>query len=423
MLRLALKDLRLFFKDRRSMLLTFAIPIALTTLFAFAFGGAGRSDGGAKQSLLLSDLDRTDASRAAAQQFDSLKSLVVAPATLEEAEAAIKRGKESFVLVIHEGFADSLQAGNELPLELKYDAAREIEVGLLQQALIPTIIMMPFNLGNPKELLGNRLARMSGASDPLARQSIIARSDNLFDAISQGAAARAGGGKPDPASGFMGGGVKMTALIKPAGNDQLGLLQAVAGTAIMMLLFSVVGIGMGLLDEKQEGTLKRLLYSPMHPLHILFGKMISANVISILQLLVMFAFAKLAFGLAIGHRLPGLLITIVATAFACSAFGVLLASFAKNRQQVQGLSTLVILVMSAIGGSMIPLFFMPAFMQKLAVVSVNYWAIQGFYDVFWRNLPITDGTFLSRILVLLLIGVVLNTVAMIMFKRNILKLA
>ncbi len=224
------------------------------------------------------------------------------------------------------------------------------------------------------------------------------------------------------ASNFLGGEIKMTKLVKSTNNNQLGLLQAVAGTAVMMLLFSVVGIGMGLLNEKQEGTLKRLLYSPMNPINILFGKMLSTNIISILQLLVMFIFASLVFGLDIFGHLSGMLITIIATAFACSAFGVLLASFAKNRQQVQGLSTLIILVMSAIGGSMIPLFIMPEFMQKLAVISVNYWSIQGFYDIFWRNLAITSPTFISRIVVLLLIGGILNLFAILMFKKNILKL-
>ncbi|MCX6296033.1 MAG: hypothetical protein NTX97_08200, partial [Bacteroidetes bacterium] len=100
-----------------------------------------------------------------------------------------------------------------------------------------------------------------------------------------------------------------------------------------------------------------------------------------------------------------------------------IASFSKSRQQVQGMSTLIVLVMSCLGGSMIPSFIMPLFMQKVAVFTVNYWGIQGFYDIFWRMLPITDLTFLSRILVLLLIGTVLNFIALQMFKKNILKIA
>jgi ABC-type multidrug transport system permease subunit len=142
-----------------------------------------------------------------------------------------------------------------------------------------------------------------------------------------------------------------------------------------------------------------------------------------LQLSVMFIYAKVAFGLDIFSHLPSLLLMIVATAYACSSFGVLLASIAKTRQQVQGMSTLVVLVMSCIGGSMIPTFIMPLFMQKISVFSVNYWGIQGFYDIFWRGLAITDYTFLSRILVLVLIGSVMNLIALQMFKKNVLKIA
>jgi ABC-type multidrug transport system permease subunit len=151
--------------------------------------------------------------------------------------------------------------------------------------------------------------------------------------------------------------------------------------------------------------------------------MVSANVISIMQLSIMFIYAKLIFGLDLINHLLSLVLMIVATAYACSSFGVFLASFAKSRQQVQGLSTLIVLIMSCIGGSMVPIFMMPAFMQKISVFSVNYWGIQGFYDIFWRILPLTDVTFLSRILVLALIGTTLNLIALRMFKKNILAIA
>ena len=206
-------------------------------------------------------------------------------------------------------------------------------------------------------------------------------------------------------------------------HDKLGgLVHVVAGTSVMMLLFSVAGIGGSLLDEKQEGMLKKLLCAPIQPSNILYAKLVYANIISIFQLIIMFLFAWLAFGLDIVHYLPSLFLMILATAYACSGFGILLAPFAKSRQQVQGYSTLVVLVMSAMGGSMIPLFIMPDFMQKIAVVSVNYWGIQGFFDIFLRQLPITDFTFLSRVLVLLGIGSLLNFTALLMFRRTIQKM-
>lgn len=205
-------------------------------------------------------------------------------------------------------------------------------------------------------------------------------------------------------------------------NNLVGLVHSVAGTAVMMLLFSVAGIGGSLLDEKQEGMLKKLLCSPIPPDYILFGKLVFANIISIIQLIIMFVYAWLIFGLDIMHHLPSLVLMIFTIAFACSGFGVVLASFAKTRQQVQGFSTIIVLVMSGIGGSMIPIFAMPEIMQKIAVVSVNYWGIQGIYDIFWKLVPLTDITFLSRVFVLLCIGSFLNFIALLMFKRNILKI-
>jgi len=206
-------------------------------------------------------------------------------------------------------------------------------------------------------------------------------------------------------------------------EDKLGgLVHVVAGTSVMMLLFSVAGIGGSLLDEKQEGMLKKLLCSPMPPNYILYGKMIFATIICIIQLIIMFVYAWLVFGLDIMHHLPSLALMILATAYACSSFGIVLASFAKSRQQVQGFSTIIVMVMSAIGGSMIPIFIMPELMQKIAVVSVNYWSIQGFYDIFMRLLPLLDITFLSRVFVLIIIGTLLNFIALQMFKKNILNL-
>jgi len=151
--------------------------------------------------------------------------------------------------------------------------------------------------------------------------------------------------------------------------------------------------------------------------------MVSANLIAMAQLLVMFLFSWIVFGLNIKQNIPGLILMIVATAFACSGFGVFLASIAKSRAQVQGMTTLIVLTMSAIGGSMIPSFIMPSWMQHMAVVSVNYWSIQGFYDIFWRVLPVTSPVFLMRVGVLFGIGIVLNAIAIRLYKRNIKNIA
>lgn len=401
---ICLKDLKLFFSDKKSVLLTFLLPILLITLFAFAFGGIG--GGGNKPKLiklLVTDLDNSKESKKLLNSLDSIKGLKLIPTTLEKATKVVRKGKYLGVLVLKKGFKTAMLNNEAIPLELKYDASREMEIGMLQSVLMENL--------------------MKGIGEKAIAKNIENYLDTAFSGLTPNM-------KKKIASSFNSGNssknntlvdLKMTSVIKDKSNKtNLGLIQAVAGTAIMMLLFSIAEIGGGLLEEKEGGTLKRLLYSPVKPSAILFGKMGAAIVIAISQLFIMFLFAWLAFGLPIFKDVPSLLILIFSVAFAVASFGIFLVAIAKSRKQLSGLSSIIILTMSAIGGSMIPLFIMPEIMQKIAVISVNYWGIQGFYDIFYRSLSITE--ILPRVFVLLGIGLVMSFISLRLFKRNLLKL-
>lgn len=421
MFKIARNELKIFRSDKRALMLTFILPIALISLFALAFGGAGKSSGDKEYNLLVSDLDNSTESKHAIAELDSDKNIRVLQEQYEKAQDLVKKGKEDAVLVFHKGFSDSMQNGNKLPMELQYDEARQAEIGMLQQSLIPNLFRLTGAQGMKKKLMKQVNPKYSGFVQ------------NWFDSIGTLISAnydekKTASSKTDSATSEkngwnnMMGGIEMTKLVAAKEDNTVGLVQAVAGTAVMMLLFSVAAMGASILTEKEEGTLKKLLTSPIHPNQILFGKMISANVVAVLQLTIMMVYAWILFGLNLFQNIPALVIIILATAFACSSFGMLLASVAKSRSQVQGLSTLIVLTMSAIGGSMVPSFLMPEWMQKVAVVSVNYWSIQGFYDIFWRQLAVTDFSFLLKIAVLVGMGITLTFLAMKMFQRNALKL-
>jgi ABC-2 type transport system permease protein len=406
MIKIAIKDLKLFMAEKRSMILTFIVPIPLITLFSLAFGGMGKSNDVRKLPLVLCDEDHTSASRHLVAQLDSLSALKLYITSTDTANSLIGKGKEDAALVLHKGFKDSLEQGRNLPLELRYDQAKEIQMGMLMSVLSGNLMRFVGTHSLERKAIV-RFDRQNPGMDSAMKAGVHQMISSNFSG---------GGGSPNEAM------LKATPLAAQPENSP-GLVQAVAGTAVMMLLFSVAGLGASLLQEKEEGTLRKLLFSPLGATNILFGKMLSANIIAMVQLAIMFTFSWLAFGLNIKQNIPGLLIMIVATAFACSGFGIFLASFVKTRAQVQGLTTLIVLTMSAIGGSMMPSFVMPLWMQKMALFSVNYWSIQGFYDLYWRVLPITDPVFLSRVGMLFAIGLVLNIAAVRMFKKNILNIA
>ena len=66
----------------------------------------------------------------------------------------------------------------------------------------------------------------------------------------------------------------------------------------------------------------------------------------------------------------------------------MLASLAKSRAQLSGFSTILILTMSALGGSMFPRFLMSEGMQKVGLLTFNAWALDGYLKVFWRHAAI-----------------------------------
>jgi ABC-2 type transport system permease protein len=414
MIRIAIKEIMIFLRDPKAVMLSFLLPIALITLFALAFGGVGKSTSGQKPvKIFVADLDSTTASIEIISQLDTLPEIILTPVDYNAGREAIMNGDKLAMLVFHKGFADSIATGGKEPIELFYDQARQMESGLIQYALISNLmsILGPKTMKN--KIIKSVKSRYTDI-DPMIMETIEEEIAMQFEDTGEGE--NSGGANMMD----MAGGMEVTALSRKR-IVNWSLIQSFAGTAVMMLLFSVAAMGSTILSEREHGTLKRLLYSPINPIHIMFGKMIFAVIFGSAQLIIMLLFTWIVLGLDPGSGVWYLLLVIPATAFACAAFGMFIASISRSRPQAESLSTIVILVMSAIGGSMIPIFFMPQFMQQMAVISLNYWAIQSFFDVLGRDAGLLQV--LSKTGMLLLIGTVMTTISMILFRRNVVKVA
>jgi ABC-2 type transport system permease protein len=162
-----------------------------------------------------------------------------------------------------------------------------------------------------------------------------------------------------------------------------------AGIGVMFLLFSMAGAGASLLEEEESGTLERLLNSNLRMGTLLLGKWTFFTVIAMMQLCLMFVWGALIFGIDLWtvNHVAGFLVMALVTATAAAAFGIVFATICQTRAQLSGISTMVILLMSALGGSMAPRFVMPAFMTTVAKFTFNGWALDGFLKVFWYDNP------------------------------------
>jgi linearmycin/streptolysin S transport system permease protein len=163
-----------------------------------------------------------------------------------------------------------------------------------------------------------------------------------------------------------------------------------AGIGVMFLLFSAAGAGGALIEEAESGTLDRILSTRVSMTKLLLGKLLYLATLAAMQLTVMFVWGALVFHLELASHLAGFAIMTVVTALAASTFGLLLAAISRSRMQLVALSNLSILAMSAVGGSMFPRFLMPESIQKIGLLTLNAWAIDGFQKVFWREEPLVN---------------------------------
>jgi ABC-2 type transport system permease protein len=168
-----------------------------------------------------------------------------------------------------------------------------------------------------------------------------------------------------------------------------------AGIAVLFLLFSATGNAATLLEERETGTLDRILASRAGLAHVLVGKWLGLFGLGCLQITAMFAWADLVFKISLMDHLPGFCIMTASTSAATSSFAIFLATLSKSRAQLSAFSVLIILSMSALGGSMIPRFAMSDRMKEIGQWTFNAWAIDGYQKVFWYQLPIKNSCYVS----------------------------
>ncbi len=382
-------------RDRAALALTFAVPIVFFSIFAAIFGGQ-RDAGTRKVRLLVVDEDRSPRSELllAALEAESAFDLRRAPTGESGApppppydratvERAVRDGEAAVALLVPAGFgaarfAFGPTAAAKPRLELVADSsdpiAARMTAGLLQKAIFG-------GMGDAFLEGGiDSLDRVAGF-DAAQKAKLAAL---LEQARAAGAGAPAGGEESGPGLPVE---IETRDLLGETKQNPMVAFYA-AGLGVMFLMFSAAGAGGALIEERESGTLDRLLSTRLTMGTLLAGKLVYLASLGLVQIAVMFVWGWLVFGLELPGHVTGFLMMAVPTALATSAFGLVLAAICRTRKQLVAVSNLVILSISALGGSMFPRFLMPEGLKKLSLVAFNSWALEGFLDVFWREAPL-----------------------------------
>ena len=442
---MAKKDLRVFSRDRTGLALGLLLPVVLVTVFGFVMKVVNGGDSGVSRATLwVVDQDATDLSRRFVAALRSAETLKIRPAVNESAvdEASVRQditdGELHHALIVPAGFGATL-AKKELPqLTMLRDPDRELEeqliaVGLMQAAIVA--------LGPDfSEAFTTRMLERAGIpKEWRERTTALTRAfaggvRTLFEereaAVTAGAPAGGATTKDDDAAptfnpaDFMGQLVPITHedFRPPERPKQLSymLSHTVSGIGVMMLMFGLVACGTQLIREREEGVLPRLLVAPADRLAILWGKYLFALIVGTVQLTLLFCFGAFVFQVDVLRDPPAFLVVSLVVLLAITAFGMLVAAWAKTSKQAEGLSTLIILVMSALGGAWFPLqrFDLPPAVKFAMSCTLTDWAIRSYQALFWRGHGLGDSDVQVNLAVLLGFTVAATIAARTLFLRR-----
>jgi ABC-2 type transport system permease protein len=405
-------------RDRVAQALTFLLPIVFFSIFASVFGGRG-GETTPRVSVALADEDRSEFSQrviAALQREKALRVRVDGDSGTAidraAAERLVRNGDVPVAIVIPKGVGESFgqfgfsssAAAIQMLADPSDPIAPQMVQGLLQKVAMtaaPDLVMQ----GGMRQF-----EKHAGQLTPEQKKAV----DEWIPMLKAGGASTgtSGGG----GSGGMGIAVNVVDVMRT--DDRKGSLISfyAAGIGVMFLLFSSVGgAGGALLEEAESGTLERLLSTNIGMTGVLIGKWLFLSLIGFAQLTVMFLWGRVAFGLPLFSHVPGFVVMTAVTAAAAAALGLVLASLARTRAQLSGFSTILILTMSALGGSMFPRFLMSETMQKMGLVTFNAWALDGYLKVFWRNAAVWE--LWPQVLVLSVLGAAFLGIARLLGRR------
>ncbi len=394
-------ELRLFFSDRRSVILYLAVPIFIASFIGSLTGG-GSGSRQVSMALWIADLDGSALSRGVVSNFVSDVAFRVTVTNDAAVRAQVLAGRVPVGLILPPRFGADAPFGlfdtNRRPnLTLLHDPSRAMEYQVVQGMLIPKVIQSiaenAFSWNGARELANEALRNLERtAALPNDDRSLYRRMLEPVREWVDGQATREtaeAGTTNRPQRPFelpMPFQVTAEAVTARAEAKYNGYAHSFAGIGLQFVLMSMVDLAMGLLRERESGWFKRLRSAPLTRGSVLISKGTAYAVVAVMSLSGCFAFAMAVFGVRIQGSGLGFLLCLVLTSMMSSSLGLMLAAVGKTQGGTRSISIAVILVLVMLGGAWMPTFIFPSWLQTISLFTPTRWAIDAFDAMTWRGL-------------------------------------
>jgi ABC-2 type transport system permease protein len=161
----------------------------------------------------------------------------------------------------------------------------------------------------------------------------------------------------------------------------------VPGYTVMFVFFIVTFMARSFIGERDLGTLHRLQLAPISRPGIMIGKTVPFLIISLVQTALLFMAGRLLFGMDWGAQPLLLLPVMLCTSMAATSLGLMVAALVRTEAQVSAYGNFLVLTMAGISGCMMPRNWQPELMQQIGLVTPHSWALIAYDQILNRPEP------------------------------------
>lgn len=403
------KDFKRKWKNPAVILGFLFIPFVFTLIFGMVFGSGGEETL-PQVKIFVVDNDQSLISGfmlGALTQGELSELIDLEELEEEEGRKLLDRGKASALLIIPENFGDNIWEGKPTEILLLKNPAEQF----LPQIAEEILDTMTLGLSSLRQVFADELTTIRDLAEleALPDESISAISLQFKDRIE-------GLSKyliPPVIS------IKQITLSeeKEEVSDMTVQAYILPAIAVMFLLFICNAVFEDVLTEKESGTLMRLRVSPVNLREYIWSKIVTSTLIGILCTSLLIILGRVIFSINWGDPVSVALLVLCLNIL-IAGFISFLFSFVRTERQAGALLTTVILLMSMLGGSMVPVENYPPVILKFSKLTLNYWGITAFKNIM-RGEPL--ATLAPMLLFMVVAGVFLSILGSHFMNKNLKK--
>jgi ABC-type Na+ efflux pump permease subunit len=377
---IAFKDIKQAFRSFLAIAMMFFVPILITGLFAFIFGGAGEDKTPTYElpvtPVWIANQDEGELGQIMvdiwqSEDFANLLAVTIAADPFEARRAVESKQADAAVIIPADLSASLFSPGGQTEIEIYQDPTLTLGPGIV------TTMVSQFTDG----FSGSRIA-VDVINRQLAEVGSVLSTEQMLQIVDQYQAVFAEyDTDQSPLNTETPSGE-----IQANGEIASMLSMVMGGMMIFYAYFTGTISANSLLNEEHDQTLARMLSTATAPAQVIGGKLVAGGMMAFVQIAVLLTFGSLVFGIYWGELWLLALFTLSVTIGAIT-FGLFAISWAKDRKQAGLIVGAGVTVTGMLGLSSI--FMMGAANPNQVINSLSLLVPQG-----WANralVNIMDG--------------------------------